>query len=333
MRKTRGRVMPVEECRAADTTLMDGVLAVNKPAGWSSHDVVAKLRPLFRGLKVGHAGTLDPAATGVLPILIGQATRVAEFLVEWDKEYETVLRLGQVTDTQDGTGTVLERRPVNGITVEQVRAEAARFVGRTMQVPPMYSAVKIGGVPLYRSARAGRTVEREPRAVTIHRLDVLGVEGTDIHLRVGCSKGTYIRTLCADLGQALGPGGHAALLVRTRVGPLHLGLARSVESIVEARDAEKGLALSLSLDQALSLFPAGTVDEETARRVRHGMPVPLRQVTWTPEATVSRGKTERIVRIHDPQSQLLGLGIASALDDPNGVIRMRKVFVSSRSDS
>lgn len=207
MRKTRGRVMPVEECRAADTTLMDGVLAVNKPAGWSSHDVVAKLRPLFRGLKVGHAGTLDPAATGVLPILIGQATRVAEFLVEWDKEYETVLRLGQVTDTQDGTGTVLERRPVNGITVEQVRAEAARFVGRTMQVPPMYSAVKIGGVPLYRSARAGRTVEREPRAVTIHRLDVLGVEGTDIHLRVGCSKGTYIRTLCADLGQALGPGG------------------------------------------------------------------------------------------------------------------------------
>lgn len=327
--------MPVEECKAADTAVSDGVLAVNKPAGWTSHDVVAKLRSLFRGLKVGHAGTLDPAATGVLPILIGQATRVAEFLVEWDKEYETVLRLGQVTDTQDATGLVLERRPVTGITLEQVRAETARFVGRTMQVPPMYSAVKIAGVPLYRSARAGRTVEREPREVTIHRVDVLGMDGPDIRLRVVCSKGTYIRTLCADLGRALGPGGHAALLVRTRVGPLHLNQARTVDSIVEEREAEKGPVLSL--DQALNMFAAGTVNEETARRARHGMPVPLRNVTWTQEAAATCGDAGRIVRIHDPQGRLLGLGLAPSESggsgDPDGVVRMRKVFASSRTDT
>lgn len=329
--------MPVEECRAADVALSDGVLAVNKPAGWTSHDVVAKLRPLFRGLKVGHAGTLDPAATGVLPILVGQATRVAEYLVEWDKEYETVLRLGQVTDTQDATGVVLERRPVSGITLERVCTEATRFVGRTMQVPPMYSAVKIAGVPLYRSARAGRTVEREPRTVTIHRLDVLGMDGPDIRLRVVCSKGTYIRTLCADLGQALGPGGHAALLVRTRVGPLHLDQARTVDSIVDGWEAEKGPALSLSLDEALSLFTAGTVEEETARRARHGMPVPLREVTWTRAAAATCGTTGQMVRIYDPQGRLLGLGLVVAgfgeSEDPQGVVRMRKVFSSKRVDS
>jgi tRNA pseudouridine55 synthase len=329
--------MPVEECRAADTTLSDGVLAVNKPAGWTSHDVVAKLRPLFQGLKVGHAGTLDPAATGVLPILIGQATRVAEFLVEWDKEYETVLRLGQVTDTQDATGVILEQHSVTGITLERVRAETARFVGRTMQVPPMYSAVKIAGVPLYRSARAGRTVEREPREVTIHRLDVLGMDGPDIRLRVVCSKGTYIRTLCADLGQALGPGGHAALLVRTRVGPLHLDQARTIDSIVEEREMEKGPVVSLSLDQALNMFAAGTVDEETARRARHGMPVPLRDVTWTQAAVATCGDGGRMVRIHDPQGRILGLGFVAAgsgeSGDLDGVVRMRKVFASSRTDS
>ena len=329
--------MPVEACMATDTALSDGVLTVNKPAGWTSHDVVAKLRTVFRGLKVGHAGTLDPAATGVLPILIGQATRVAEFLVEWDKEYETVLRLGQVTDTQDATGVMLEQRPVTGTTLEQVREAAARFVGRTMQVPPMYSAVKIAGVPLYRSARAGRTVEREPREVTIHRLDVLGMDGADIRLLVVCSKGTYIRTLCADLGQALGPGGHAAWLQRTRVGPLHLDQARTVESIVEEWDAERGSSWVLPLDQALSRFAAGTVDEETARRARHGIPVPLRAVTWTQDADASGGDAERMVRIHDPQGRLLGLGVMAAglgaTGDPDGLIRMRKVFASDRTGS
>jgi tRNA pseudouridine55 synthase len=261
---------------------------------------------------------------------------VAEFLVEWDKEYETVLRLGQVTDTQDATGLVLERRPVTGITLEQVRAETVRFVGRTMQVPPMYSAVKIAGVPLYRSARAGQTVEREPREVTIHRLDVLGMDGPDIRLRVVCSKGTYIRTLCADLGQALGPGGHAALLVRTRVGPLHLDQARTVDSIVEEREAEKGPAVSLSLDRALNMFAAGTVNEETARRARHGIPVPLRDVIWTQEAAATCGDAGRMVRIHDPQGRLLGLGFVAspgATGGPEGVVRMRKVFASSRTDS
>ena len=157
--------------------VMNGVLAVNKEAGWTSHDVVAKLRQLLGGAKVGHAGTLDPAATGLLPLLIGKGTRIAEYLVEWDKEYHAQLRLGETTDTLDAAGTILERHSTQHLTEAAVLEAVGRFRGAIEQVPPMYSAVKIDGVPLYRSARAGKTIVRDARTVVIHELDVLDVAG------------------------------------------------------------------------------------------------------------------------------------------------------------
>jgi tRNA pseudouridine55 synthase len=178
---------------AQSCAIADGVLIVRKEAGWTSHDVVAKIRQLLGGVKVGHAGTLDPAATGVLPVLIGKGTRIAEYLVEWDKEYRAVLRLGETTDTQDATGTILARQATDGVTAAAIHEAAGRFRGAIEQVPPMYSAVKVAGVPLYKSARAGKTVVREARTIVIHKLDILAIDGRDVTLHVVCSKGTYVR--------------------------------------------------------------------------------------------------------------------------------------------
>ncbi len=287
---------------------MDGVLVIKKEAGWTSHDVVAKIRRLLGGVKVGHAGTLDPAATGVLPVLIGKGTRIAEYLVEWDKEYRAILRLGETTDTQDATGTVLVRRATDGVTPAAINEAAGRFRGQLEQVPPMYSAVKVAGVPLYKSARAGKTVERTARPIVIHELDILAADGRDVTLRVVCSKGTYIRTLCADIGEALGVGGHLLALERCRVGPLTIDQALTVDE-VEARQALGRLGENVqSLDQALQRLPAVVVDAQTADRVRHGMPVPVSKVVrWVPAANVEQQPGEP-VRIHDAGGCLLAIG-------------------------
>ena len=238
----------------------DGILNVNKPAGWTSHDVVAKIRGLLKGPKVGHAGTLDPAATGVLPILVGRGTRIAEYLLEWDKEYRAVLRLGQTTDTQDATGTVLATHSTDGLTDDGIRAAIAPFRGRIVQTPPMYSAVKVAGVPLYKSARAGKTVEREPRTVEIYELDVLDIAGPDVTLRVRCSKGTYVRTLCADIGGALGVGGHLLSLQRTRVGSLTVERALTPDEIGARAQTGRLTDDLLPLDAALDMMPVVLVD-------------------------------------------------------------------------
>jgi len=207
----------------------EGILVVKKEVGWTSHDVVAKVRSLLGGIKVGHAGTLDPAATGVLPVLIGRATRVAEYLVDWDKEYCAILRLGETTDTQDATGTVVAQFDTSEVDNQALHDVVAQFRGPQQQLPPMYSAVKVGGQPLYKAARAGKTVERQERAIVIHELKILAVDGRDVTLSVVCSKGTYIRTLCDDIGQALGVGGHLLALERRRVGPLSIDQALTIE--------------------------------------------------------------------------------------------------------
>ena len=200
--------MRKESCGVLAPPGIDGVLNISKPVEWTSHDVVEKLRRTLGIRKVGHAGTLDPMATGVLPILLGKGTRVSEYLVEWDKEYEAVLRLGQDTDTQDATGVVIQERSIVGITEEAIRSVAAQFSGNLLQVPPMYSALKVAGRPLYKMARAGKTVERTPRPITIHQCEILHINIPDVTFRVLCSKGTYVRTLCADIGEALGVGAH-----------------------------------------------------------------------------------------------------------------------------
>lgn len=309
-------------------TLRDGILNVNKPAGWTSHDVVAKVRGLLKGAKVGHAGTLDPAATGVLPILVGRGTRIAEYLLEWDKEYRAVLRLGQTTDTQDATGAVLATRALDGLTEERIRSVIAGFRGWITQVPPMYSAVKVAGVPLYKSARAGRTVERGPRRVEVHDLDVLGIAGADVTLRVRCSKGTYVRTLCSDIGEALGVGGHLLSLERTRVGPLTIVRALTLEQIAEHALTGRLADALLSLDAALESLPAVVVDERTAGRVRHGVAVPAGVGRW---ATPWRGGPAP-VRVKDAEGRLLAVGNISAAEPAGDAvpgIAIEKVLVDA----
>mgnify|MGYP003343628451 CR=1 FL=1 len=294
----------VETAAMRKAIVGDGILNVNKPAGWTSHDVVAKLRGLLKGQKTGHAGTLDPAATGVLPVLIGRGTRIAEYLLAWDKEYRAVLRLGQATDTQDATGTVLATKPLDGLTDEKIRTAIAGFRGRITQTPPMYSAVKVGGVPLYKAARAGKTVERDSREIEIHALDVLAINGADVVLNVRCSKGTYVRTLCADIGETLGVGGHLLSLERTRVGPLAVAQALTIEEIgAQVLSGRIGDAL-LTLDAALEMLPAVVVDERTAGRVRHGVAVPAGASRWVAEPR----NEPTAVRVKDEAGCLLAIG-------------------------
>ncbi|HJU05727.1 MAG TPA: tRNA pseudouridine(55) synthase TruB [Nitrospiraceae bacterium] len=307
----------------------DGILNIHKPIGWTSHDVVARIRGLMKGPKVGHAGTLDPAATGVLPVLIGRATRIAEYLVDWDKEYAAVLRLGEATDTQDATGTILTTCSTEGVTESRVRAILDRFQGRLAQVPPMYSAVKIAGVPLYKAARAGRTVERQARHVTIHRLEMTSMAGRDVSLRVVCSKGTYVRTLCADIGQALGVGGHLLALERRRVGPLMITHALTMESLAE-RWSNGGLAIELtSLDEALHHLPAIVVDDPAAHRLIHGVAVPREAVHGehgTLGVDLSEGKEGKSVRLKDQAGQLLAIGMMPE-GSTQGAVAVVKVLV------
>jgi tRNA pseudouridine55 synthase len=319
--------MAAETAVAQHVGIGDGILNVNKPAGWTSHDVVAKVRGLLKGPKVGHAGTLDPAATGVLPVLVGRGTRIAEYLLDWDKEYRAVLRLGQTTDTQDATGAVLATRSLDGLTEDRIRAAVAPFRGRIAQTPPMYSAVKVDGTPLYKSARAGKTVEREPRTIEVHEIDVLGIAGPDVTLRVRCSKGTYVRTLCADIGAALGVGGHLLSLERTRVGPLAVGQALTLEEI-GARAAAGRLAEDLlPLDDALTAVPAITVDERTAEHVRHGTAVPAGAGRWA--AKPGQGS---VVRIKDEAGRLLAIGKTGASQaggDGTPAVAIEKVLVDA----
>lgn len=309
--------------RAGTTTpqggAMEGVLIVHKEAGWTSHDVVAKVRSFLRGSKVGHAGTLDPTATGVLPILVGRGTRIAEYLVNWDKEYRAVLRLGETTDTQDATGQVLTRVDPCEVTEDVLQAVITRFRGVQQQLPPMYSAVKVSGQPLYKAARAGRTVERKERPIAIHQLEIVAVHGRDVALRIVCSKGTYIRTLCADIGQALGVGGHLLTLERRRVGPLSIEQAITIDQVAGRLTTGTLREQFISLDQLLFQLPAVVVNAEQAQRVLHGspiFPVGAGQLPSSPDAVS--------VRLKNEAGQLLAIGTHDT--GRVGSIRIRKVL-------
>ena len=310
---------------APSCAVVDGVLTIKKEFSWTSHDVVAKLRHLFGGVKVGHAGTLDPAATGVLPVLIGRGTRIAEYLVEWDKEYRAVLRLGETTDTQDATGTVLASLASDQVTAEAIYEVVDRFRGPIRQVPPMYSAVKVGGVPLYKSARAGKTIARDARTVVIHTLEVLAIQGRDVTLRIVCSKGTYVRTLCADIGEALGVGGHMLALERRRVGPLMVEHALTVDEVVTRHALGRLGDDLLSLDRALDQLGIVVVDEQTVDRVRHGAPVPAAKILRCDGADDSTRGSRRPVRIHGTDGRLVAIGKYSEASD--GVISVDKVLI------
>lgn len=247
----------------------NGIIIIDKPTGWTSMDVCAKLRGILREKRVGHGGTLDPMATGVLPVFVGQATRAVEFAENSRKEYVAGLRLGQVTNTQDITGETLETHPVT-VTREDVETALTRFLGDIEQIPPMYSAIKINGQKLYDLARKGREVARKPRPVTIYELELLEQEnGTDYLFRCVCSKGTYIRTLCHDIGQSLGCGGTLYHLRRTMAAGFTLERAVTIED-VQAR----GEALLLPTDSLFSAYPPLFLSsEKKEKRVRCGNPI------------------------------------------------------------
>lgn len=274
--------------------MANGILIIDKPQGWTSMDVCAKLRGMFHEKRVGHAGTLDPMATGILPVFVGRATRAVEFAAEGRKEYRAVLRLGLTTDTQDVTGTVLEERPVS-VTSADVERVLARFRGDILQVPPMYSAVKVEGKRLYELARKGREVERKPRPVTVFELERgERLSETDFALRVLCSKGTYVRTLCHDIGQALGCGGTMAALRRTMSAGFTLENAVTLEEVQAAADRGEAGRLLLPVDGCFAQLPAVTLTAPQAKCVRNGL-------------AFTYGGPEGRFRVYGPEGEFLAL--------------------------
>ena len=245
---------------------MNGIVIIDKPEGWTSQDVVSKLRGVLHTKRIGHGGTLDPMATGVLPVFVGRATRGVEFFEHAEKTYETVLRLGITTDTEDITGRILTEQDAF-VTGEQLEQVLEKFRGEIMQVPPMYSALKVNGQKLVDLARKGKEVERKPRPITIHELTLLSMEADGIRLRVRCSKGTYIRTLCKDIGEALGCGGCMASLRRVQAGEYTINEAVPLQELVEAADPESYLR---GMDTMFVNYPAIALTEKQEKRCRCG---------------------------------------------------------------
>lgn len=255
--------------------MANGILIVNKPQDWTSQDVVSKLRGVFHEKRVGHGGTLDPMATGVLPVFFGRATRAVEFFEHADKEYVATLRLGVITDTQDIQGNVLETREVS-VSDADVERILPKFVGKIEQIPPMYSAIKIGGKKLYELARAGKEIERQPRQIEIFSLKMMHIDGNDWRLSVHCSKGTYVRTLCHDIGLALGCGGCMASLQRVAAGAYNLSQSIALQDLIEDEGRERHL---LPVDSLFSQYPELILTAPQEKCVRNGASFTLQGVT------------------------------------------------------
>lgn len=280
-----------------------GVLNINKPAGMTSHDVVDAVRKILNMRRVGHTGTLDPQATGVLPLCVGRATRIAQYLTQADKEYVMTLRLGITTDTLDASGKETTRVEDVAVRQEDLLAVLSRFVGEIQQVPPIYSAKKVRGERLYRLARRGEYVERQPVTIRIHALDLLEFTPPFVRLRTICSKGTYARSLCDDIGRALGCGGHLYELTRTRSGRFTL---EGILTLTELEDRVRGGRLSevlIPIAQALDHLPAVRVAPEAGRLILHGGALTAALVVQFP-ADLTRGA---LVRILGFRKQLLSL--------------------------
>jgi tRNA pseudouridine55 synthase len=272
--------------------LTHGFLNIDKPAGMTSHDVVAKLRRIAGQRRVGHGGTLDPAATGVLPIALGEATKLVNYLVEGRKGYRAAIRLGVTTTTDDAEGAVIDSRPVPPLTHDDLRRALESFVGVIQQVPPMYSAIQVGGRRMYDLARKGESIALEPRTVEIDRIDLLDWQPPVATVAIECGKGTYIRAIARDLGALLGCGAHLESLRRTRVGPLTLPSAVPLQTLLD--DPGALTQHLLPPESAVADWPRADVDESLATRIGNGLPVALR-------LTGDHG------RAHGPDGRLMAL--------------------------
>ena len=290
-------MLPLKEKSRMPDSGINGILNISKEAGYTSFDVVAVVRGVYRQRKSGHTGTLDPMATGVLPVALGKATKVCGMITDWDKEYIAELLLGKTTDTLDvtGEGTGGDPGAVNALSDEQIRAAVNRYTGEIDQIPPMYSALKKDGRRLYDLARSGQVVERQARKVTIHRIEVLDISLPVVKIKVLCSKGTYIRSLCDDIGRDLGCGGCMQSLVRSAVGPFNLDNAVSLDEIRHLRDEgreDKLMDYLMSIDTVFEKLPALTITDEAEKKLQNGNKLSYEDFTEGAEALSESDKKE-----------------------------------------
>jgi tRNA pseudouridine55 synthase len=312
---------------------MDGTLVIDKPAGWTSHDVVARIRRILRERRVGHTGTLDPFATGVLVVLVGRATRLAQFLAGALKEYEATVRFGYATDTGDLTGVprLAEGEPSKPCAAwrdEEIEAALALLRGEIEQRPPMYSAKKVQGRKLYELARRGIEIERQPVRVVVHELKALPTDGAllrpthdgtcELRVRVVCSAGTYVRALAESIGAHLNTGAHLSALRRTRAGAFDLNQAVTLERLNELAETGRTEEVLLPLDAALSELPSAHLTAEDARRIRHGAAVRGGPENWADGAAI---------KLYDRAGSLLAVGV---YDGAHGLLRSRVLLVAEK---
>ena len=298
--------------------MVHGILNVYKEKGYTSHDVVAKLRGIIGQKKIGHTGTLDPDAEGVLPVCLGKATRLCDLLTEKEKTYEAVLLLGRTTDTQDTTGETLAVSDTEHLTEEEVRRAVLSFQGTYPQVPPMYSALKVNGKKLYELAREGKTVERKPRMVTIYGIEILSADLPRVRMEVKCSKGTYIRTLCQDIGESLGCGG----CMRTRSGMFEIGESMKLSEISRRKEEGTLNEKILKVDQVFRNLPAVSVKSEWEKLARNGGKLPDQAVEWMIPGGSELSDRQGQVRLYDMSGQFIALYAWEDMGKSLGIVKM-----------
>lgn len=304
--------------------MINGIVNIYKEKGYTSHDVVAVLRKVVGQKKIGHTGTLDPDATGVLPVCLGRATKVCELLTDHDKTYEALLLLGKTTDTQDISGEVLEERDPGNLMEEEVRSCIESFIGEYDQIPPMYSALKVNGKKLYELAREGKTVERKSRRVQIHGIRILEMNLPHVRMEVDCSKGTYIRTLCHDIGEKLQVGGCMEELERTKVGRFLKEDAVTLDEVRQKMEQGEGAELFTPLDQIFAELPAVTVTDAKAWMSYNGNDLPERFLLEKEEWTDGQE-----VRVYDSRKNFIGLYQYRA---PKKLFHIKKMFLDPEAE-
>lgn len=298
---------------------MDIIVNLNKPEGITSQEATTEVKKMLRAKKAGHTGTLDPMATGVLLVCINRATRLASYFFSLDKEYHAIMKLGEVTDTQDSTGTVIRKVEILDIDEKAIEDALAFFKGRILQKPPMFSALKYKGRALYKYARKGQEIKRDYREVTIYNIELLGIDLPFVTFKVSCSKGTYIRTLCNDIGERIGVGAHLFSLKRTAIGPFSINDGLSLDNLIEtARKGLEGRGI-YEMDDAILWMPWLTINGGLVKGVKNGVPLKIEQIQGlTEDMEVSPG-----IRIKSPDGELLAIG--SFLKEKR-MIRMDVVF-------
>lgn len=282
--------------------MIHGIINVYKEKGFTSQDVVAKLRGIVGQKKIGHTGTLDPDATGVLPVCLGKATKLCDLLTDKNKTYEAVLLLGKTTDTQDITGEVLEEKSTEALTEEKVREAIEGFIGDYEQIPPMYSALKVNGKKLYELAREGKVIERKARPVKILDIQILEIDLPKVRMEVSCSKGTYIRTLCHDIGEKLGCGGCMESLIRTRVSTFRIEDAKTLDEIETLKQEGKLAELLVPIDAMFPFYPKITVKDDWKAFAKNGNPLDLKMLK---EACGQDEETQ--VRLYDESGKFIAI--------------------------